>query len=228
MLSAKDTFSESIKDAENLLAHFDELNSHPPPEELEVLKRAGLIMAMTAWETYVEDRVYELTTERLSKLADEAAVRFIQNKLEDELKRFHNPDSSKTIAFFRDFAGIDLYETWCFNNFDHAAATTRLDEYMSLRGDIVHRSRAALVEYPRRHPVKRDELEKSISFLKHLVDATEHAIAHQKVEMTEMTTEYGSISGENDMTRKPSPSRAHTAESEESLLDRPTKSFREQ
>lgn len=121
MLSAKDTYSESIKDAENLLAHFDELNSHPPPEELEVLKRAGLIMGMTAWETYVEDCVYELTTARLSELADENAARFIDGKLEDELERFHNPDTSKTIALFRDFAGIDLSETWCFNNFDHAA-----------------------------------------------------------------------------------------------------------
>jgi len=51
MLNSRDTFTESIKEAENLLAHFEALNSHPPPEELEVLKRAGLIMAMPAWET---------------------------------------------------------------------------------------------------------------------------------------------------------------------------------
>jgi hypothetical protein len=48
------TFTEAIKDAENLLGHFDKLNTKPPPPENEVLKRAGLIMAMTAWETYVE------------------------------------------------------------------------------------------------------------------------------------------------------------------------------
>jgi len=27
-----------------------------PPKDTEVLKRAGLILAVTAWETYVEDR----------------------------------------------------------------------------------------------------------------------------------------------------------------------------
>ena len=59
MSKASDTFLQSILDAENLLDHFNKLNSHPPPPETEVLKRAGLIMAMTAWETYVEDRVLE-------------------------------------------------------------------------------------------------------------------------------------------------------------------------
>lgn len=53
------TFSEAIKDAENLMTHFDTLNSKQPPSSLDVLKRAGIVMAMTAWETYVEDSVQE-------------------------------------------------------------------------------------------------------------------------------------------------------------------------
>lgn len=56
-LTACEVFAQSILDAENLLSHFNTLNTKPPPPEIEVLKRAGLIMAMTAWETYVEDRV---------------------------------------------------------------------------------------------------------------------------------------------------------------------------
>ena len=59
MSAASDAFEQSILDADNLLAHFNKLNTKPPPPEIEVLKRAGLIMAMTAWETYVEDRVTE-------------------------------------------------------------------------------------------------------------------------------------------------------------------------
>ena len=59
MSQAGDAFAHSIRDAENLLAHFDTLNTKPPPPELEVLKRTGLIMAMTAWETYVEDESRE-------------------------------------------------------------------------------------------------------------------------------------------------------------------------
>ena len=181
MLNSRDTFAESIKDAENLLAHFEALNSHPPPEELEVLKRAGLIMAMTAWETYVEDRVYELTSERLVKVTDQTAARFVRNRLDEELKRLHNPDSQKTISLFHDYAGVDLQDRWCWNNFDAHAVKRRLDSYLKLRGDVVHRSRAALPECSKAHPVKKEDLVKAISFLKNLVDATELAIEKQSI-----------------------------------------------
>ena len=42
MSRASENFAQSILDAENLLAHFDQLNTKPPPPELEVPKRAGL------------------------------------------------------------------------------------------------------------------------------------------------------------------------------------------
>jgi len=54
MSRASDTFAQSILDAENLLMHFNTPNAKPPPPELEVLNWAGLVMAMTPWETYVD------------------------------------------------------------------------------------------------------------------------------------------------------------------------------
>ena len=57
MSRAYQSFEYGIKDAEELLAHFDAINANPPPANAEVLKRAGLVMALTAWETYVEDRL---------------------------------------------------------------------------------------------------------------------------------------------------------------------------
>ena len=51
MSRAYQSFEHGIKDAEELLAHFDDLNTNPPPQNAEVLKRAGLVMALTAWET---------------------------------------------------------------------------------------------------------------------------------------------------------------------------------
>jgi hypothetical protein len=47
------TFEHAIQDAVDLLNHFDALNSQPPPPEAEVLKRAGLVMALAALESYV-------------------------------------------------------------------------------------------------------------------------------------------------------------------------------
>jgi hypothetical protein len=59
MSQAKITFDAAIQDADELLGHFNRINTQPPPPNAEVLKRAGLIMAFTAWETCVEDRVRE-------------------------------------------------------------------------------------------------------------------------------------------------------------------------
>jgi hypothetical protein len=183
MSEAGSNFKNSIQDAENLLRHFNSLNSldgQPPAPELEVLKRAGLIMAMTAWETYVEDRVAEACTQRLSGLADRSIAAFVQDKLSVEISRLNNPASARTIQLFRDYAGVDLEQSWNWNNVEAKVARSQLDIYMKLRGDIVHRSRLLVPGAPAAHPVKKDDLRKVIGFLKKLVDLTEQALDSTK------------------------------------------------
>lgn len=175
--TASEVFAQSILDAENLLAHFNKLNTKPPPPEIEVLKRAGLIMAMTAWETYVEDRVTEALTERLHGLADSSIASFVQSRLADEIKRLHNPTSEKTIQLFRDYADIDLTDKWAWNNYDAKTVRDRLNQYMKLRGDVVHRSRTVLPGPPQPHPVTKEDLEKVIRFLRAIVASTEAALS---------------------------------------------------
>lgn len=177
MSKANDTFAQSIKDAENLLQHFDDLNKLSPlAQELEVLKRAGLVMAMTAWETYVEDGVLEACTERLKDLSDSTVAEFVRSKLDEEIKRLHNPASQKTLQLFRDYAGVDLANYWFWNGCDFDTVTGRLDGYMKLRGDVVHRSLQIPPDAPLIHPVKKDDLKKAIAFLKNLVAATERSL----------------------------------------------------
>jgi hypothetical protein len=177
MSRASDTFAQSIRDAENLLEHFNTLNSMPPPPENEVLKRAGLIMAMTAWETYVEDRVVEAASERLSALPDQSIAAFVRARLDEEVRRLHNPTSCKTLQLFHDYAGVDLIGRWSWNNHDDKKVCDRLDHYIRLRGDVVHRSRAVTPGAPKAHPVTKEDLERAIRFLKALVQATEVALA---------------------------------------------------
>jgi hypothetical protein len=176
MSKASESFAQSILDAENLLKHFNALNTKPPPPEIEVLKRAGLIMAMTAWETYVEDRVLEAASFRLSGLTDSSIANLVQSKLDEEIKRLHNPTSDKAIQLFRDYAGVDLTEKWEWNNFDAKTVRERLNQYIKLRGDVVHRSRPITQGPPQAHPVTKEDLEKTISFLKNLVVATESSL----------------------------------------------------
>lgn len=83
---AREPFNSSIKDAEELLAHFNAINILPPPPNAEVLKRAGHIMACTAWEKYVEDRVQVAVQQRLGEGNDSFQNRFLLRHLQTTLK----------------------------------------------------------------------------------------------------------------------------------------------
>jgi len=176
MSKSKTTFESSIKDAEELLHHFDAINKKPPPESAEVLKRAGLIMALTAWETYVEDRITEEMESRLKVVNGSHLGHFVHGRLKDELKRFHNPNTDKTKRIFLDFTGIDVTAKWEWQNVDPIKAKNTLDELIAKRGDAVHRSKPAASGCPAPHLIKREELEKAIKFLKNLVAASDQAL----------------------------------------------------
>ncbi len=175
MPSAKETFESSIRDAAELLDHFNAINIKPPPPNAEVLKRAGLIMACTAWETYVEDRVQEVVQQRLGEGNDSFQNKFVLRHLALALKQFNNPNTEKTCKLFSDYLGIDVSASWVWNNYDEARARTELDTLIKKRGEAVHRSKAPAAGIPAAHLIRKEELEKAIRFLKSLVDATDNA-----------------------------------------------------
>lgn len=175
MSKAKTTFESSIKDAEELLNHFDAM-CKPPPDSAEVLKRAGLIMALTAWETYVEDRITEEMEYRLKVVHGSHLGHFVHGRLKEELKRFHNPNSEKTKRIFLEYVGIDVTAKWEWPNVDAPKAKKTLDDWIAKRGDAVHRSKAAGGGVPGPHLIKREDLEKAIKFFKNLVEANDQAL----------------------------------------------------
>ena len=178
MSTAKISFESAIRDAEDLLSHFDAINQQPPPENAEVLKRAGLIMALTAWETYVEDRAREGLRQRLCAVTGSFVGDFIEARLDDELKRFHTPSADKTRKLFADYLGkVDVTADWLWNGTDCAKARKTLDTLIAKRGDAVHRSKPVAAAGPLPHLVKREDLEKAIKFFRQLVEATDKALA---------------------------------------------------
>lgn len=173
MSRALQSFEYGIKDAEELLGHFDAVNSSPPPANAEVLKRAGLVMALTAWETYVEDRLLEEMNKKLSVVSGSYVGDFVLKKLHQDLKQFHNPSSDKTKRIFQEYLGLDVTEGWSWANYDQKKVRTTLDSWIAKRGDAVHRSKPINNGAPVAHLIKRDELEKAIRFIKDLVKATD-------------------------------------------------------
>lgn len=60
---------------------------------------------------------------------------------------------------------------------DCKQAKTRLNDYLKLRGDVVHRARTGTAaDTSIAHPVTREHLHRAIHFLKELVKATERAL----------------------------------------------------
>lgn len=108
MSKAREQFSKSIQDARDLLAHFDRATGGkkgPPAKDAEVLKRAGLILALTAWETYVEDRVGEYLQARTAGILGSPIADLVFSKFEEDMGRFHNPNAEKTQQLFRAYCG---------------------------------------------------------------------------------------------------------------------------
>jgi hypothetical protein len=100
----------------------------------------------------------------------------VNNKLAEELKRFHNPTSDKTKKLFFDYLQVDVTAGWKWLNYEPATAKKTLDDLIGRRGDAVHRSKPVTVGAQAPHLVKREDLEKAIRFLKGLVEATERAL----------------------------------------------------
>jgi hypothetical protein len=164
-------FETAIADAERLLVLFDKL----PQQERqpnEVLKRAALIMTLTAWETFIEFWLKTQIEKKLTALKGSFAGDYIHKKFTESVNQLNNPNSHKVRQLSQEFLQLDITEHWLWNNFDKQAVCTQLNKYLTLRGEVVHQGRNnADPKVP--HLVKRDEVEKAIKFFKELVKVTD-------------------------------------------------------
>jgi len=165
------SFNVAIRDVEELIETYDLINKDHAGRDPEVLKRAALIMVMTAWETYVEDRFSELVNSYLMGVSGSPVYDYINSKVTSELKYFHTPDSSKTKKLFEVLLRRDITEKWNWDNFDSKRVRETLNRYIKLRGDVVHR---AVTDKQGAHPVKKEEVVKCIRFMKSLVEVMDN------------------------------------------------------
>ena len=89
------------------------------------------------------------------------------------------PEQSHEHHHPSDFAAASTHDRghgWKWTNYEPATAKKTLDDFISRRGDVVHRSRPVSAGTPSPHMVKRDDLDKAIRFLKGLVEATDRAL----------------------------------------------------
>lgn len=165
-------FDTAISDAEKLISIFDQLPNQETRQQNEVLKRAALIMTLTAWESYIEAYLMERVAQKINGITGSFSGNFIQRKLHIEIGKLHNPTSDKVKQLSQEFLEIDLTEQWRWANVEPADARRQLNQWLNKRGDAVHN--ACPSDDPKKpHLVKRDDLDKAVRFFKELVRVTD-------------------------------------------------------
>lgn len=171
---AYNDFLISIQDSVDLMNHFNALNSHPPPPEIEVLKRASLVMALAALETYFEDRITEAVEVVSSKRSrKDKLVNFYKRALEEDLKSFHSPSVERVKQLFIKYLDIDVTLGWSWNGYNPKKAKTELNRLVKKRGDIAHRSLRPMPGQPAPHAVTKEDMRKHLHFIKEMVRITD-------------------------------------------------------
>ena len=179
---ALNNFDHAIQDAIDLLQHFDDLNTKPPPPQIEILKRASLVMALAALETYFEDRLVEASELICGRSSGESALaKFLKDSLANDLKYFHTPNTDRVRTVYQKYVGLDVTEGWSWNNVEPTAARTELNRLTKKRGDIAHRSLRPSTgqAQPQRHAVTREEMRKHIHFVRELARTTDEFLKKQ-------------------------------------------------
>lgn len=177
MTKSRNEFKLAISDAEELINCYDDYNkTEKNNKSLEVLKRASLIMILTAWETYIEDVVAETIENKYSMIKGSTLGNVINNRLKKYLKTFNNPNSIKTKEIFQEFFAIDITESWIWGNY-HTSKDSKeqLNFWLKKRGEAVHR---AQTDKNSSHVVKRDELDKCVRFFKEIVEVTDNYLCN--------------------------------------------------
>lgn len=177
---ALEAFEHALQDSTDLLKHFDALNTQPPPPDIEVLKRASLVMALAALETYFEDRIQEAVCELREKTkGNKIFETFMSESLESDLKYFHSPSTDRVKKIFQKYLGIDITVGWEWNHCDSAKAKSELNRLVKKRGDIAHRSLRPTIKGapPQQHAVTRDSMRKHIHFVTQLANASDVYLA---------------------------------------------------
>jgi len=166
-------FNLALNEARELLDCYDTLNAHPEIHLPSALKKAALILILTAWETYVEDVATELFEQKFGVLKGCSLGAFAEKQFKERLKFFHNPNSKKTKNLFEEFFDIDVSEHWKWNNVMPSDAREQLNIWISKRGEAVHRSNVGTNQAD---IVKKAELPKCLNFFTELASVTDKVL----------------------------------------------------
>jgi hypothetical protein len=171
---ASANFRYSMSEAELLLSlrcRGVALAINKPEWDLQVLKRAAVILAVTTWETYIEDMLRERFNDLLGQATEPAALTgtfnhvahawldegpkppdlaqwtgsgwrdVLRSRFEREVQALNTPNSANIRRLTQRYLGGDLTTSWKWPGVGFQQACRRLDAAIELRGRLAHRAR---------------------------------------------------------------------------------------
>jgi hypothetical protein len=177
MSTAKEAFDTRIRDASDLLEHFNGAEARPVHAIDEVLKRACLVMTLTALESYVRDRLTDAVDQKYAEARNSWLTGVYTDALAKDLKGFHLVAAENVRDMFTRHLSIDVAKGWTWKDVDSSQACAALDDLARFRRGAANGSPPQ--SDPIRAVVTREELGEHIQFARDLVLATERVLASE-------------------------------------------------
>ncbi|HET9284494.1 MAG TPA: HEPN domain-containing protein [Candidatus Angelobacter sp.] len=211
--TARSNFNYAIGDVSILLKTHDtetKRNAGRPDRNLEVFKRAGVILAITAWEAYIEDTLAAQFSERLKKATSPHDIKrafnsvshswlssqpkppelakwtgegwkdAIREKFNHDVSALNTPDSANIKVLFERYLDLDITKYWRWSNICSSKACEKLDELIHLRGELVHKGKEI---FDLKAKVLRRNLLEAKQTIERLVACTDRALDIAPVEI---------------------------------------------
>jgi hypothetical protein len=174
-----------MRDPHNLLwLHRNSQKGKGRRHRQPTLNRAVVVLAVAAWQAYVEDTTTAILTAIAVPVGDpgRAVYVVVRAATRGGLTRFNTPNARNTLALF-DNVGFDPTPTWTFTlgtpprNYSAANVRVELDQWLDVRHTIAHGSvlPASAVVSGRTQSgpsLHRKDAERCVEFFEHVVTAT--------------------------------------------------------
>ncbi|MGQ0604862.1 MAG: HEPN domain-containing protein [Anaerolineales bacterium] len=176
---------------------------------LEVLKRAGIILTVTAGETFIENILIAQFEARLGQALNPDTMRETFNfvaqtwldtkpkppdldqwagegwkklmlaRFMHDIEGLNTPSNSNIRKLFARYLGIDITSRWKWSRVSATQACQKLDRLIELRGNLAHKGKDHL--FDRKASVLRRQLTEAIILVAHLADCTGKALGIRNV-----------------------------------------------
>ncbi len=174
-----------------------------PDRSLEVFKRTGVILTVTAWEAYIEDTLTEQFNKRLKEAVAPVEISgtfnsvaqawlnsrpkppdvskwigtgwkdAILEKFQHDVLALNTPSSENLKVLFERYLDLDITKHWKWRNTSSSKACQKLDALIRLRGELVHRGKNL---FELKDKVRRSDLVDARHLTEKLVECTDIAL----------------------------------------------------